>query len=86
MTVYVHPAGKIEKIHTFEYIEIWQNPQEGKRKTRDYLVVNRKSNIIIAFIDYESGWRQHVLKPQPETIWSAGCLEDVIKFMKELKK
>ena len=70
----------------YKYITVEPHPQKAGRKTCDYTVRNRKSGVYIATIEWETGWRQHVLCPNSHTIWSLGCLRDVISFIEQITK
>ena len=41
---------------------------------------------LLAKIEYYVPWRQHVLKPFPGTVWSDGCLADVLDFIGKIKR
>ena len=69
----------------YEYIHVKVYPKRKFRKTCSYAIVNNKSASVLARISFHGPWRQFVMKPIGDTIWSVGCLEDVIKFMAELK-
>ncbi len=72
----------VAKYKWFNIIELPQNP---KRKTRDYKVVNHRGDLL-GCIRFYTGWRQHVLVPNvnAETVWSKGCLEDINAFLELL--
>ncbi len=62
------------------------NLVEKKAKTKVYAIINKKHGGILGLIKWNSGWRQYCFFPQFDTVWSAGCLNDVINFIAELKK
>lgn len=47
------------------------------RKTRTVQVRSESSDYLLGMIRWLAAWRQYVFWPEKETIWSAGCLEDV---------
>jgi len=55
-----------------------------KPKTGVYAVRNIKSQQIIGWIKWYSHWRQYCFFPEPETVYSKGCLKDTINFMEEI--
>ena len=64
----------------YKYINIKKVTVHPKRITADY-VIETKYGIEIGKINYYSRWRQHCFMPGFNTVWSAGCLKDVINFM-----
>jgi len=70
----------------YQYIEIVPCEQLPGRKTRDYAVLTRRTGDTLGHIMFYPSWRQHVLEPMEGTVWSAGCLADVIDFMGRIKR
>ena len=68
----------------YTFFTIMAREQSPKRKTRDYDILDRRGNPL-GSIEYYSSWRQHVLAPEPGTVWSAGCLADANDFLAKLK-
>lgn len=60
--------------------------EERKPKTSVFRVYSAHDESDLAEIRWHGPWRQYVLSPLDETIWSDGCLGDVIKFMLELRR
>ena len=50
-----------------------------------YVISNRKSQLPIAQIGWYPLWKRYVMYPLENTVWDAGCLESIIKFMAELR-
>ena len=71
-------------IASFEYFQVLEEVQLRKRKTRDYTIRSKRGDIL-GRVEFHSAWRQHVLRPAPDTIWSAGCLTDIKTFLAGLK-
>lgn len=59
---------------------------EKKSKTYVYYCYNNKSNINIGVIRWYGPWRQYCYFPGEYTIFSKGCLEDIISFICELNE
>lgn len=55
-----------------------------KPKTNVYNVVSKSDQALLGTIYWEAGWRQYVFDPWRKTIWSRGCLKQVIEFIQEL--
>ena len=60
------------------------NLVEQKKKTSIYAVRNIKSQSIIGWVKWYPNWRQYCFFPELETIYSDGCLKDIIDFIREL--
>lgn len=58
--------------------------ERGKRKTRIFNIYNRSSREIIGKILWNPGWRCYVFDPCYRTVWSSGCLQEIITIMNEL--
>jgi len=74
-------------MNTNKYIEF--NLVCQKPKTQVYVVRNIKSQSIIGYIKWLCAWRQYCFFPEPDTVYSVGCLQDIIEFINkeaELKR
>jgi hypothetical protein len=49
-----------------------------------HLVLNARCGETLGVIQWDRPWAQYVLLAEPHTIWSAGCLADVERFMRGL--
>ena len=67
---------------TYQYITIVS--LKSNTKTEHYLVLNNKSNSVLGWIEWYVSWRQYCFTPVTNTIFSAGCLEDVQSFIRGL--
>lgn len=59
---------------------------EQKTKTAVYEVKSIHRNISLGVIKWYCPWRQYCFFPISDTIWNIGCLNEIINFIKELKK
>ena len=59
---------------------------ELKPKTGVYRVFNKKSGITLGIIKWYPAWRQYCFFPLGNTIFSKGCLDDIIKITIEITK
>jgi hypothetical protein len=50
----------------------------------DWLIRNRKTGDIIATVEYDRRWREHVVCGESSAIYSAGCLRDLAVFLDAL--
>jgi hypothetical protein len=55
-----------------------------KPKTLVIRVRNKVSQIIIGYIYWYPQWRQYCFFPEAHTVYSKGCLSDIIDFIKQL--
>ncbi len=69
----------------YEYIRITALPAKPRRKTRVYEVGSLSSDTCLGVIKWHGAWRQYCFFPAAETLWSRGCLADVIDFLERLK-
>ena len=72
-------------VATFTFFTVYEQPQSGTRKTRDYDVVSKHGERLGA-IEFYPAWRQHVLVPAEGSVWSRGCLEDIVRAMDLIRK
>ena len=63
-----------------EFVEI-----ERKPKNLVFSVRSISQGTELGRIKWHGAWRQYCLFPEP-TIWSSGCLEAVVDFLKEKNK
>ena len=57
---------------------------EEKQKTKVYAVQSRSDGDILGEIKWYFGWRQYVFFPADDTIWSRGCLQEIVSFIQKL--
>ncbi len=69
----------------YQYITVEEYGRSASGKTGRYEVRNKRSGDLLALIHWYGAWRQYVFMPQLETIYSVGCLLDIIDFIKGLK-
>lgn len=56
---------------------------EQRIKTSIWAVRNIKSQMIIGYIKWKPTWRQYTFEPLLDTVYSKGCLQDIIDFIGE---
>lgn len=57
---------------------------ERKPKTAVYRVVSKSNRETLGSVYWYGPWRQYVFQPEPETIWSHGCMQQVLDFIQKL--
>ena len=62
----------------FTFVEV-----DTGEKTGRYDLVSKKGELL-GSIKYFPYWRQYCFFPDNETIWSAGCLKDVVAFLDKI--
>jgi len=65
-----------------EYLEV--ELISHREKTNIYLILNRKYNISIGQVKWHNYWRQYCFFPNSETIFSSGCMKDLVAFIDKL--
>jgi len=57
--------------------ELTPNP-----KTRRWVIKSRHHDDLLGTVSWSGSWRCYVLVPERDTIFSAGCLRDIAKFLR----
>jgi len=70
----------------YEYIRFVLIPEREIKKTKLYHVYNNKGGPPIGLIKWYGSWRQYCFFPATQTIYSKGCLLDIINFIEQLNK
>jgi hypothetical protein len=55
-------------------------------KTSVWEVQNKSGEYSIGIIKWNPGWRQYCFFPDPNTVYSNGCLKDIIEFIASLQE
>ncbi len=58
---------------------------EQKAKTSMWICSHNISHLELGIIEWYAPWRQYVFYPSDGTLFSGGCLDDIIAFMKDLR-
>jgi len=65
-----------------QYISFERQPLRGK--TSRWLVINNRHGDELGVIRWYGAWRQYTFEAEPECVFSAGCLDDIRGFIREL--
>ena len=65
-----------------EFIRFAEVPSDG-RKTRRWLIENKKSGAELGLVSWYGAWRQYVAMFDENCVFSAGCLVDIATFVTE---
>lgn len=57
-------------------------PVPAARKTKVWQVVN-DGGTVIGHVKFWPAWRQYILDPHPNTVWSHECLSIAVSFLKQ---
>lgn len=57
---------------------------EKKPKTYVYAIISNSNNSILGYIKWFNSWRQYTFFPNNKTIYSDGCLNEIINFMNKV--
>lgn len=71
-----------EIVRTLQYIVIIHS--ENKPLTKTFIVKSKHYSNKLGTIQWYGPWRQYILDTEPKCQFSAGCLEDLGTFLKEL--
>ena len=66
----------------FEYIEFTE--LLGTGKTKRFLCLNRRYKEALGEVKWHGAWRQYCYFPTVQAVYSAGCLNDITEFIKQL--
>ena len=58
---------------------------EDKPKTSVWSCLNNSGDYQIGIVKWNPGWRQYCFFPEPDMVFSIGCMEDICKFINTLK-
>jgi hypothetical protein len=73
------------KIKTeYEYIAFVEVPCDN-RKTKIFNCVAKNGMIPLGKVSWYAGWRNYCFFPEAKTVYSAGCMKDIIDFIGQLK-
>lgn len=68
------------------YLRFDRMVPQDKRTTEVYTVVNALRGITTGAIGWERRWRQYCFYPEDDTVFSAGCLGEVVTFLEGLQR
>ncbi len=71
------------EFYKYEYFEV--RLIERKPKTNVYEVASQNGDVL-GIIKWYPQWRQYCFFPTSETVWSIGCLQDVLSVLAKLKE
>ena len=78
---YVLPVSRGE--HGYEYIYINWAGTSKSGKTNVYTVHNLNSGDVLGVVKWFGRWRQYAFFPEPGTLYSMGCCEDIADFIRQ---
>lgn len=58
---------------------------EPKPKTEVWQLVSKSQDALLGELKWYAPWRQYCFFPAPGTVWSPGCLKDVLAFIDGMK-
>jgi len=66
-----------------KYIEFRQIG--AKPRTKVYGVFSLRHGTLLGRVFWYGPWRSYVFAAEPDTVWSAGCLDTVSSFLRDLR-
>ena len=60
------------------------NEIASKKKTRVFTVTNIKNGYYLGVIKWYGAWRQYCFFMEDNTVFSKGCLQEIINFIEKL--
>lgn len=61
-------------------------PRVEGRKTDNWVILSKSQDAPLGSVHWYSAWRQYVFEPGDATIFNAGCLESIRKFLEEANR
>lgn len=77
------PAGCVHTSRRFKYISFVPHPVNTR--TGKWLCTNNKTGHLLGEVKWCAPWRQFCFYPEPDCLFSAGCLQDVVTFIDSVK-
>lgn len=72
-------------IASYPHFTIREEFQPEGKTSKYRLVSHSRGTIYLGIIAWYVPWRQFCFFPEPDTVWSDGCLADVQSFLEDLK-
>ena len=69
--------------HGYEFISLSWAGASKSGKTSIYLVTNNRTGAKLGIVRWFGRWRQYAFFPEPDCVFSAGCLHDIASFIKD---
>ncbi len=64
-----------------KYIKFEDAGRSVSGKTGRWYVVNKRSGDRLGLISWYGPWRCYVLEPEPDCVFNASCMWDIIRFI-----
>ena len=77
---------EVESEHIIICETILASDLNKKKKTKRYVVFNKKASTVLAEIYWNGPWRQYCFYPEPQCVWSTSCLDTIVEFTKKINK
>lgn len=71
-------------VQSYEYIYMNWVGSSPSGKTQLYTIYASRDSALLGNIKWHGAWRQYTFLPEPNTLFSAGCLADVQDFLSSL--
>ena len=71
--------------YKYFYFELVR-PIDLKKKTQTWFCISKNDKYMLGVVKWFPNWRQYCFFPEDETVFSIGCLNDMIDFTKQLNE
>lgn len=68
----------------YRFFNVKPLPLKAGRKTREYVVLNVSSGDELGWLRWYAAWRQFCFFAEGNTVWSAGCLKDLLDALEKI--
>lgn len=69
----------------YQYL-IFVEVDNPNKKTKIFECRNKNSQTVLGLVKWHGAWRQYCYFPTVRAVYSAGCLDDMSEFIKQLKE
>jgi len=70
--------------YKYFHFEVW--PKTQLNKTQTWFCYSNSSKDILGVVKWFGKWRRYCFFPEGETVFSSGCLNDIVDFVNQLNE
>ena len=68
-----------------KYMVAYKMPEPPGTKYKMWEIHSKRGDDLLGWIQYYEPWKEFVFSPETSTIFSTGCLQDIITFIDQIK-
>jgi len=74
-----------ERTSIGKFMYVTMRPPVPRCKTQQWDVFAGNGDALLGTVAWCASWRQYEFRPEPDTGFSAGCLHDLVEFIKHCR-